>query len=1692
MKACITKKTISVFCIFIMLIQTYQSTYGITLAFTSPTQLQESLKGRSKKLDVELKKERLVALENKIENENEKNSNNENQSKKRTKRSLFNSELTSSSEEKLTSDAYNFKDLSKHVDPRTGVFSMSYKIVDVSGAGFEDPVFPLSINYSSLSQSNTFGIGKGWTWNLTRYDVSSETLSLSGGGSYKLQYGSQNVLRYYKLKDISVRKDNNKIIINYKDGREEIVETIYGNLVKMTNSEGFSVEFIYEDNIKLKSIQYSSSYNKNKPIKVEIFYLAHSVAIKHFDGTGNESYTRFRYQGLPNTLTHVENPSSQEIIFNYKKNTLQNIEHILLEKITYPTHYEFLIEYLEGGLKSLRPGYSVPAVSKISTINFPGLKEDNTNYTNYYFANDNNYLGFGVAKFIDNEDSLFSISNTYEYTSIETKKHPQGHLKIKRTYNHFHLLMHETILLNEKIKQKKEYKYLPWQDRSFENLEYAYNLPIEIIVTHFGEDNNIRKEITKNQYDNYGNLLLSKSSSGIIKKYKYLNESETYNRIPHLLKRVVTSSQYESSSTVIEYDYDSIELANGKTFQRVINVTHKFSSTVCGISIDNCGTVYKTQINSYADNTVIEGERIKPISLPVFSQITAKLSGKIKTSNTIFEYKKNRINNSIYKKHLISDDVNESYFISEYTIYNTNSKKIIKKKELKDLFEMSYKYDSNGRIIKETIGENTSISRSKNYQYLLNEPLKGQNTMLVIEANGYKHKIIYDSMGREIEKWKQDREDENKFNKLASYSYDIVSQKSEEILSNKNANGTFYNLQIAYKYDIYGRNTKIILPDGSVKNIFYDDSRNAQYRFTSSTSNVKSPMNITFFNDYNQPISSITYLKNNEIYSRSFNKFDGFGNLIEAVDVNGNSIKYTYNEIGNKVSEIYADNRKVNYIYDPIFNDKIIDKSVTTKNNLKINLGSRVYNSIGQLVIDRDSEGNSITYKYNLSGNISQQINRDGKKINYTYDELNRLIEKSVEEKPYLKTSYTYNNETSLVTRMHDETGITLYHYYPDGKEKSTVYPTNKEISYKYDLQGNLIYVRDILNNIMYTNYNKITGKKESIVYQRNENNSILTERYHYDDFGRIVTKILPNKTTVQYVYNKIGSLKNLTYYNLNNENILSYNYEYYKDLNLKSKQRQDANNLNSLEEYTYDSLNNLKKYVCSGALCPNDQTGNKITLEEYTFDDLNNIKSVKRNFQSGLENLTTYYYSNINPNKLEKYTNSNIFFGLAQSGEIIYDLNGNIIFDDEGNKLEYNIFNRLISFTKNQDKTEYKYNGEGVLVSQKINDSQEIKFYYQGNKLINEISVNDHTSYFVDGNNFIAKLNSNELELVFITDHAKSIIRIQKGDTLLDDSFVYTPYGYRSNLSENQQHQSHHTLKNSIGFNGERTDPSTGFQFLGKGYRAYNPVLGRFMQYDSSQSPYNRGGINGYIFAANNPIMKFDPTGENPEVYFGIGLAISCISIFLSLFSFGTTLAAIPPLMTATVAFDLAIKSTAFVISLASTATGVAGSIYNKFARDAAAEGKQDVQEEYLRVSSQLTWASIGLGLGGTLIEVPKTAMSAKELFQKGTQFEKAKFITQNVLEYTSTSTGITSLAYKNAAFRERSNGNMEGYEYNIHKAINFGLTSLGTGVLSFGFDLSSFAKKQYKDFVNPKKQQEEKLSLIKHDSLDYNYAGI
>ncbi|SDV16612.1 RHS repeat-associated core domain-containing protein [Pseudomonas vancouverensis] len=108
-------------------------------------------------------------------------------------------------------------------------------------------------------------------------------------------------------------------------------------------------------------------------------------------------------------------------------------------------------------------------------------------------------------------------------------------------------------------------------------------------------------------------------------------------------------------------------------------------------------------------------------------------------------------------------------------------------------------------------------------------------------------------------------------------------------------------------------------------------------------------------------------------------------------------------------------------------------------------------------------------------------------------------------------------------------------------------------------------------------------------------------------------------------------------------------------------------------------------------------------------------------------------------------------------------------------------------------------------------------------------------------------------------TDQQRSVLNAL--DAARPHPLAYSPYGHR---------RVENGLLSLLGFNGERPDPVTGWYLLGKGYRAFNPVLMRFNSPDSWSS-FGEGGANAYAYCVGDPVNLVDPTGHIGNPFKGL-----------------------------------------------------------------------------------------------------------------------------------------------------------------------------------------------------------------------------
>nr|WP_225923140.1 RHS repeat-associated core domain-containing protein [Pseudomonas xantholysinigenes] len=82
----------------------------------------------------------------------------------------------------------------------------------------------------------------------------------------------------------------------------------------------------------------------------------------------------------------------------------------------------------------------------------------------------------------------------------------------------------------------------------------------------------------------------------------------------------------------------------------------------------------------------------------------------------------------------------------------------------------------------------------------------------------------------------------------------------------------------------------------------------------------------------------------------------------------------------------------------------------------------------------------------------------------------------------------------------------------------------------------------------------------------------------------------------------------------------------------------------------------------------------------------------------------------------------------------------------------------------------------------------------------------------------------------------------------------AYSPYGYRPRPAGFTK----------VGFTGQLRELKSDIYLLGNGYRAYSPVLMRFLSPDDKWSPFGAGGRNAYAYCQGNPVTFHDRSGRS------------------------------------------------------------------------------------------------------------------------------------------------------------------------------------------------------------------------------------
>jgi RHS repeat-associated protein len=206
------------------------------------------------------------------------------------------------------------------------------------------------------------------------------------------------------------------------------------------------------------------------------------------------------------------------------------------------------------------------------------------------------------------------------------------------------------------------------------------------------------------------------------------------------------------------------------------------------------------------------------------------------------------------------------------------------------------------------------------------------------------------------------------------------------------------------------------------------------------------------------------------------------------------------------------------------------------------------------------------------------------------------------------------------------------------------------------------------------------------------------------------------------------------------------------------------------------------------------------------------------------------------------------------------YDANGNTISktDASGTSDYQSDYENRLKRIDNPDGTysEYHYDPFGNRIKKDVNGLVTWFVYDLMKKLPDVITEYDNSGSLLSsythgpGIDEVISMRRGGSSYFYLKDGLGSTTSLSDNTEILVNTYEYDAFGNVISKTE--------TVSNPYGYTGRSFDSESGLMY----YRAryYDPITGRFITVDPIG--FN-GGINSYIYVANNPINLVDPDGE-------------------------------------------------------------------------------------------------------------------------------------------------------------------------------------------------------------------------------------
>lgn len=626
------------------------------------------------------------------------------------------------------------------------------------------------------------------------------------------------------------------------------------------------------------------------------------------------------------------------------------------------------------------------------------------------------------------------------------------------------------------------------------------------------------------------------------------------------------------------------------------------------------------------------------------------------------------------------------------------------------------------------------------------------------------------------------------------------------------------------------------------------------------------------------------------------------------------------------------DGSMLRYEYAEHSDKSLITHLSASHDGITVSLGTQAFDGLERL---KESNSGGRIQKFEYSGALqapTKIFKPDGKYLQYdVIREFGDAI-KSIKAEG-IEHDFEYFSDSGLLKEYSDQSGYKSTLTY-DSQIKvieeniiSATGQSNKKLSKSFSPTGGCTAFTDAA-----TKQQILTYTKGKIATAEDSDSKIVNE---YGAFEKIIKQTSTSKSTkktiiADYAYDILGNETSRTITTSGKKDKLVISQTLRKNNQLATRTVIDGKKTLRNEAFSYNSVDMLIDYACTGDDLPLDGYGKPISRLQLTYDIIANVTQCVTHFGDAKDTATFFYENDKDPCQLTRITHTHNDY--QKLIELSYDANGCMTKNEKGQTLTYDALNRLASLKDGVDTYHYHYDPKGKLTSRTKLKIRSEWYYQPGGEyplLSNQVIGDVHTR--------ITRMAEQVTAIVTGADgSAASTVKLVGIDRM--NSPVIVLEGDGSSSTQKYSPSGHSNSALVVGQSGELYDDVGGFYHLGE--RQYSPRLFRFTTPDS-WSPFGEAGPNCYAYL--DPVNCRDPEGHlSGWAWFGIAMGV--LTIVLGVLTLGASIAAVA-------AFG-ATLATAFTIvgaisTIASGAVGIA----------AAA-----ISESNPALSAKLEWVSFGL----------------------------------------------------------------------------------------------------------------------------------